>query len=314
MPRALGVTAVVLRLAKDGEEEADTPFSFAASDVETLTERYELTLDTAELCGREKAGLFYYRLLFVRRADTLFSDTRNNVDFELVPYGGTPFRLLIHEPDYAPPAWFGEGVMYHVFVDRFYRGEGETHRRTGDRAPEINPDWKGGVPQFAPYPGAPLSNHVHFGGNLWGVAQKLDYLADLGVKVLYLSPIFEAYSNHKYDTGDYLRVDGGFGGEAALDHLIEAATARGIHIVLDGVFNHTGDDSRYFDRYGLYGTDGALRRENSPYRDWFCFRQYPDEYESWWGIDIMSSRDEGLRLLHGLATNLATSLQTPQEA
>ena len=287
MPRALGVTAVVLRLAKDGEEEADTPFSFAASDVETLTERYELTLDTAELCGREKAGLFYYRLLFVRRADTLFSDTRNNVDFELVSHGGTPFRLLIHEPDYAPPAWFGEGVMYHVFVDRFYRGEGETHRRTGDRAPEINPDWEGGVPQFAPYPGAPLSNHVHFGGNLWGVAQKLDYLADLGVKVLYLSPIFEAYSNHKYDTGDYLRVDGGFGGEAALDHLIKAATARGIHIVLDGVFNHTGDDSRYFDRYGLYGTDGALQREDSPYRDWFCFRQYPDEYESWWGIDIM---------------------------
>ncbi len=286
-PRALGVTAVVLRLNRDGEAEHDTPFTFCATDPVVVTDRYELTLDTAALCAPDAAGLFYYRLLLVRSADTLFSDSLNNVDFDLVSHGGAAFRLLVHEPSYAPPAWFGEGVMYHVFVDRFCRGEGETYRRTGDRAPEINPDWEGGIPQYPPYPGAPLSNHIHFGGNLWGVAEKLDYLAALGVKVIYLSPIFEAYSNHKYDTGDYLTVDGGFGGEPALDHLIAEATARGIHIILDGVFNHTGDDSRYFDRYGLYGNTGALQSPDSPYRDWFCFRSYPDEYECWWGIPIL---------------------------
>ncbi len=289
-PRVLGATAVVLRLARDGEAEVDTPFDFVSSDPVTLTDRYELMLDTAALCGADACGLFYYRLLFVRRADTLFSDSYNNVDFELVPHGGAAFRLLVHEPDFAPPVWFGEGVMYHVFVDRFCRGEGETARRTGERAPEIDPDWEEGIPQYAPYPGAELSNHIHFGGNLWGVAEKLNYLASLGVKVIYLSPIFEAYSNHKYDTGNYLRVDGGFGGEPALDHLIAEATARGMHIILDGVFNHTGDDSLYFDRYGLYGdadAPGALQSPASPYRDWFCFKNYPDEYESWWGIPIM---------------------------
>ncbi len=286
-PRMLGASTVVLRLARDGEEERDTPFAFVSSDPASLIDRYELTLDTAALCGEDSCGLFYYRLLLVRRADTLFSDSRNNVDFDLVYHGGTPFRLLVHEPDFAPPAWFGEGVMYHVFVDRFCRGEGETVRRTGTRAPEFDPDWENGIPQYAPYPGAELSNHIHFGGNLWGVCEKLDYLASLGVKVIYLSPIFEAYSNHKYDTGDYLRVDGGFGGDPALEALIEAASARGMHIVLDGVFNHTGDDSRYFDRYGLYGGAGALQSEASPYRDWYCFKNYPNEYESWWGIPIM---------------------------
>ncbi len=291
-PRALGVTAVVLRLAPDGGVETDTPFVFTATDPETLTDRYELTLDTAALCETNACGLFYYRLLFVRRADTLFSDSLNNVDFDLVAHGGSAFRLLVHEPDFAPPAWFGEGVMYHVFVDRFCRGAGETIRREGERAPAMNPDWATGIPQYAPYPGAPVTNHIHFGGNLWGVAEKLDYLAALGVKVIYLSPIFEAYSNHKYDTGNYLSVDGGFGGDAALEHLIEKATARGMRIVLDGVFNHTGDDSLYFDRYGVYAADGAesvgaLQSPASPFRDWFCFKTYPDEYECWWGIDIM---------------------------
>ncbi len=288
-PRVLGVTAVVLRLCRDGEAEHDTPFAFMESDPATLTDRYALPLDTATLCGEEGCGLFYYRLLLVRNGDTLFSDSINNVDGEWVSHGGAPYRLLIHEAAYTPPAWFGEGVMYHVFVDRFMRGEGETHRRTGERAPAINADWENGIPQYPPYPGAPLSNHIHFGGNLWGVAEKLDYLASLGVKVIYLSPIFEAYSNHKYDTGDYLCVDGGFGGEPALDALIEKAAARSMHIILDGVFNHTGDDSRYFDRYGLYKdqTSGALQSPDSPYRDWFCFRNYPDEYESWWGIPIL---------------------------
>ena len=286
-PRTLGASAVVLRLWQDGRTEQDTPFEFSDGDIATLTDTYELTLDTDALCGANPSGLFYYRLLFVRRGDTLFSDSVNNVDFELISHDGNPFRLLVHEADYAAPAWFGEGVMYHVFVDRFAKGEGETHPRTGERAPAYNPDWENGIPQYPERPGIPFTNHVHFGGNLWGVAEKLDYLASLGVKVIYLSPIFEAYSNHKYDTGDYMTVDGGFGGEPALDNLIAKAKEYGMRIVLDGVFNHTGDDSRYFNRYGLYPTVGAVQEEDSPYHKWFCFREFPDEYESWWGISIL---------------------------
>ena len=286
-PRTLGASAVVLRINRDGEAEQDTPFEFVSEDVNTLTDTYELSLDTAALCGDEPSGLFYYRLLFVRRSDTLFSNSINNVDFELTSYGGCPFRMLVHETTYMTPDWFGDGVMYHVFVDRFAKGEGEIHRREGERAPEINPDWEEGIPQYPEYPGAHLTNHIHFGGNLWGVAEKLDYLASLGVKVIYLSPIFEAYSNHKYDTGDYMTVDGGFGGEPALDNLIAKANEYGMKIVLDGVFNHTGDDSRYFNRYGLYPTVGAVQDEDSSYYDWYHFRKFPDEYESWWGIPIL---------------------------
>lgn len=292
-PRTLGATAVVLRLNRDGEESTDTPMSYVGGGDDLLIDRYELDIDTAALCGEAPSGLFYYRFLFVRGWDTLFSDSVNNVDMELTAHGGSAYRLLVYEADYHTPAWFGEGVMYHVFVDRFCRGAGETYRRTGERAPEINPDWERGIPQYPAYPGAHLTNHIHFGGNLWGVAEKLDYLASLGVKVIYLSPIFEAYSNHKYDTGDYLRVDGGFGGEPALDNLLRQASERGMKVILDGVFNHTGDDSLYFDRYHLYPGEGAYESEDSPYHDWYHFRHYPDEYESWWGIPILPKLNHG---------------------
>lgn len=286
-PRTLGATAIVLRLNRDGGEESDTPFTFISNDPDTLMDRYELIVDTAALCGDDPSGLFFYRLLFVRHVDTLFTDSLNNVDFEVVPGGGTNFRMLIHEAGYTVPAWFGDGVMYHVFVDRFCRGVGAIRRRRGERAPEIEQDWENGIPQYAEKPGDFLSNHVHFGGNLWGVAEKLDYLAALGVKVIYLSPIFEAYSNHKYDTGDYLKVDGGFGGDEALDNLIAEARARGMSIILDGVFNHTGDDSLYFNRYGLYDSDGDYMNETSTFHNWYHFRKFPNEYESWWGIDVL---------------------------
>lgn len=286
-PRRLGVTAVVLRLNRDGEAAADTPFAFRDSDYESGNDTYELTLDTAALCGEERSGLFFYRLLLVRRQDTLFTDSHNNVDFDLGADGGSAFRLLIYDPSDPVPAWFGRGVMYHVFVDRFARGEGEVSYPSGERGAILEPDWAHGIPPFAERQGDSLANNTFFGGNLWGVAEKLDYLSALGVTVLYLSPIFRAYSNHKYDTGDYLAVDDGFGGESALDHLLEAAHARGMAVVLDGVFNHTGDDSRSFNRYGTYPEVGAYQSPDSPYRNWYEFSAWPEQYASWWGIPIL---------------------------
>ena len=109
----------------------------------------------------------------------------------------------------------------------------------------------------------------------------------MGVTTLYLSPVFKAYSNHKYDTGDYMQVDEMFGGEAALDHLIERAKQYGMRLILDGVFNHTGDDSRYFNRYGKYDSIGAYQSAQSPYYGWYCFDAFPHSYRSWWGIEIL---------------------------
>jgi len=282
VPRRLGASAVVLRLCRDGEADVDYPLTF--TDTEAGVDRYTLSLPLSPLCGEEGRGLFFYEFLFLRGLDTLFTDTHNNVDFTLSTASATRFRLLVHRADFAVPTWFAESIMYHVFVDRFCRGEGKVGMREDA---ELNEDWETGIPQFPEIPGDRLSNHIHFGGNLWGVAQKLDYLQTLGVNVLYLSPVFRAYSNHKYDTGDYTVIDDLFGGEEAFDHLLAEAKARKMRVILDGVFNHTGDDSRYFDRYGKYNGTGAYSNPDSPYRDWFPFKNYPKDYESWWGIDIL---------------------------
>lgn len=282
VPRRLGTSAVVLRLCEDGSADCDRPMRFVKT--EGGVDTYELTLNTVALCGDAGEGLFYYEILFLRGWDTLFTHTENNVTFTLGSRSDGRFLLLLHKKDFDTPAWFKGNIMYHVFVDRFYRGEGTV----GTREDAIlNEDWQNGVPQYPEKNGDAFSNNVFFGGNLWGVAEKLDYLQSLGVGVIYLSPIFQAYSNHKYDTGDYLTVDAMFGGEEAFDNLLEKAAEKGIRVILDGVFNHTGDDSRYFDRYGKYGGTGAYSNPDSPFRDWFRFRRYPQEYETWWGIQIL---------------------------
>ena len=281
-PRALGARAVVIRWEKDGEAFRDYNLSFAAT--QNGYDEYQIQMDlSSELCGGED-GLFYYEFLFLRDEDTLFSRTPNNMDMTLGAYSAEKFRLLVHRKDYHVPDWFAGGVMYHIFVDRFYRGNGIVALRNDAI---LNEDWEGGVRQFAPYPGAPVANNEFFGGNLWGIAEKLDYLSSLGVTILYLSPIFKAYSNHKYDTGDYMTVDEMFGGEEALDHLIQRAKEKGIRIILDGVFNHTGNDSLYFNRYGKYDSIGAYQSEDSPYHSWYCFKSFPDSYDAWWDIEIL---------------------------
>ena len=282
VPHTLGQSGVVLRGNCDGCGDVDEPLTvYTKNDTETV---YTCTLDTRKLCRGEKSGLYYYEFLFLKGFDTQFTESINNVDFYLSRSSGARFRLLIFEDSYTTPSWFGKGVMYHIFVDRFCRGQGEVGTREDAT---VNPDWEGGIPQYAPYPGAPVSNNVFFGGNLWGVAQKLDYLQALGVKVIYLSPVFKAYSNHKYDTGDYEHVDEMFGGDEAFAHLLQKAKEKGMRIVLDGVFNHTGDDSRYFNRYGKYEGTGAYQSPDSAYASWYDFKSHPDEYDCWWGIPIL---------------------------
>ncbi len=292
VPREMGAMGVVLRIARDGEGDVDHPFAFADSRVGRDT--YRLSLSLAELCAPKTHGLFYYELLFLRGADTLFTDTAaDNVRFALSRESRGRFRLLVSEPGYKTPAWFHGKTMYHIFVDRFAPRGG-----TRPEGAVYHEDWHGEIEQFGAYPGAPVANNEFFGGTLLGVIDKLDYLKKLGVGVIYLSPIFKSPSNHKYDTGDYETVDPQFGGREALDALIAAAKERGIGVMLDGVFNHTGDDSRYFDRHGNYGGNGAYRSPTSPYRDWFYFKKYPKKYECWWDIPILPKLNLGNPAVH----------------
>ena len=284
--RRLGASGAVMRICRDGDRDADISFSFESSD--NIFDKYTLSLDTAALCSPDGYGLFYYEILLLRGYNTLFTSSINNLDFELSEKEGARFRLLVYEKNFTTPKSFGKGVMYHIFVDRFYRGEGEKAQNLPVRRDAVsNNDWDHGIPQFAEKPGDNIANNEFFGGNLWGIAEKLGYLKSLGVTYIYLSPIFEAYSNHKYDTGDYMKTDEMFGGDEALAHLISQAKKEGIGIILDGVFNHTGDDSIYFNKYKRYGDGGAYNDSESNYYNWYIFRNWPDEYECWWGIKIL---------------------------
>ncbi len=282
IPRVLGITYPTIRIARDGEEIRDFPMEFAG--IFDGSDRFNITLDLEKLCENEHSGLFYYDFLFPLGEKKLFSETFDNINMELSEFEGSKFRLLVYEDGFDTPKWFKGGIMYHIFVDRFARGSFSAPLREDA---EINEDWENGIPQYGEYPGAFVKNNVFFGGNLVGIKEKLPYLKSLGVTVIYLSPIFKAYSNHKYDTGDYMQVDEMFGGDEALKTLITEAEKCGMKIILDGVFNHTGDNSKYFNKYGKYDSVGAYQSKKSEYYGWYHWKEHTDSYECWWGIPIL---------------------------
>ena len=279
LQRKSGIHSICLRIKNDIGDDVDIPFEFVSTALGI--DEYSCELDLSSMCDGD--GLLYYELLFLRGNETLYTDSINNVDFELSEKSATRFRLLVYKNDFDTPNWFKGKTMYHIFVDRFRRS-GRTPFLRDDAL--LDKDWDNGIPQYSKEIGDDLANNVFFGGDIWGIIEKLDYIKGIGADVIYLSPVFKAYSNHKYDTGDYNSIDETFGGNEAFDELIKEADKKGIRVILDGVFNHSGDDSLYFDKYGKYGSKGAYSDPSSPYRDWYKFKSYPDEYESWWGIKI----------------------------
>ena len=217
----------------------------------------------------QKTGLYFLKLNA--------NSSRGNQQFTT--------QLTVYKKGYKTPEWLKGGIMYQIFCDRFAKSE--KHTLDLKKGALYYSDWENGIPQYPEKPGDPLKNNCFFGGSLYGIIEKLDYLQSLGVNTLYLNPIFDAASNHKYDTGDYLKVDQMFGGDKALDELIAELKKRKMHLILDGVFNHTGDDSVYFNKYGNYDSVGAYQDKSSPYYDWFDFKNYPDEYLCWWGVTIL---------------------------
>lgn len=131
-------------------------------------------------------------------------------------------------------------------------------------------------------------NNDFFGGDICGIEKKLPYISSLGVNCIYINPIFEAHSNHRYDTADYEKIDPLAGTEDDLKHLCKTAKEKyGISVVLDGVFSHTGCDSKYFNMYSRYDTLGAYNSKKSPYFSWYKFIKWPDDYHAWWGIKLL---------------------------
>ena len=210
----------------------------------------------------------------------------------------TPFRLTVALKDFETPAWFRRSVMYQVFPDRFAFSEDDTaakgveyHRSMGQFADlheslEEPVRWQPRAFEKA------YSPDDFYGGTFKGIEQKLPYLKELGISCLYLNPIVEARSNHRYDTSDYCRPDPILGSMEDFESLCAAAKEQGIRLILDGVFSHTGADSVYFNRYGNYPGKGACQGKDSPYYSWYDFRSFPDDYRCWWGFEDLPEVDE----------------------
>ncbi|MCX8130372.1 MAG: alpha-glycosidase [Clostridia bacterium] len=151
---------------------------------------------------------------------------------------------------FRTPDWVSDAIVYHIFPERFCDGDASNN-------PENAVPW-----------GSTPTGHNFMGGDLKGIAEKIEYIADLGVNMIYLNPIFESCSNHKYDTTDYFKIDPQFGDLDDLKNLVKRCHEKGIRIILDGVFNHCGILSGQFQ-------DVIEKGEKSQYKDWFFIENYP---------------------------------------
>jgi 4-alpha-glucanotransferase len=189
------------------------------------------------------------------------------------------------------PDWYKRGIMYQVFVDRFFNCHPNGFFRYPRKNALLHARWSD-QPVYIKDKLGKVTDWDFFGGTLQGVIEKLPYFKELGVSILYFNPIFDAPSNHKYDTANYHRIDPMYGDEAVFKGLIETAQKLGISIILDGVFSHTGSDSIYFNKYGNYPGVGAYQSSDSPYYNWYKFNKDHNEYKAWWGVDSLPEVNE----------------------
>ena len=236
----------------------------------------------------QKTGLYFYH--FELRTSRGRSVLKKDLGGEARAGAREDWQLTVYDGAYKTPDWLAGGILYQIFPDRFAFSGKAKENVPADRTLHENwldqPDWK-------PNAQGIVTNSDFFGGDLKGIEEKLDYLASLGVTCIYLNPIFESHSNHRYDTANYEKIDPLLGDEEDFRSLCAAAKERNIHVLLDGVFSHTGSDSIYFNREGRYGDGGAYRSQSSPYYPWYSFRSWPNDYECWWNfITLPNVREE----------------------
>lgn len=200
------------------------------------------------------------------------------------------WQQTVYDGSASTPDWFGRGVTYQIFPDRFRRtAVPDPAGMPGCRT--VHQNWEEGM-EYLPDEKGEIRNRDFFGGSLAGVEEKLDYLKSLGVGTIYFCPIFESDSNHRYNTGDYEKIDPMLGSEEDFRRLCRKAHELGIRVMLDGVFNHTGSNSRYFNADGTYPDLGAFQSRESPYYPWYAFLFWPHRYDAWWGVKTLPAVNE----------------------
>ena len=198
---------------------------------------------------------------------------------------GDLWQLSCVPQDFHTPDWAKGATIYQIFPDRFCKSgncdlTGKLEPYTVHKSWYEEVDWK-------PPPEGVVLNNDFYGGNFKGITEKLDYLQSLGVTLIYLNPISKSFSTHRYDTGDYKVPDPMLGTEADFRELCYQAHARGLRIILDGVYSHTGSNSPYFNREGAFDSVGAYNSKESPYYSWYTFYNWPHSYHSWWNFDTL---------------------------
>ena len=235
----------------------------------------------------EKTGLFFYYFEIISwRGPIRLSRVMGG---EAVLGGCERWQLTVYRHDYVSPDWLAGGILYQIFPDRFFSSGTEKAGVPEDR--HFHEGWLE-EPEWRPNERGEVLNKDFFGGDLRGIEEKLPYLKKLGVTCLYLNPIFESHSNHRYDTADYSRIDPVLGTEEDFCRLAEKARALGIRLMLDGVFSHTGSDSVYFNKEGRYPSAGACQSQDSPYYSWYTYHHWPDRYDCWWGFPTLPNVTE----------------------
>lgn len=281
VPCTIGCEAPKMVLHKDGQ----APSLFVMQKNDTKDGR---DIFSVALCLKE-TGLYHYYFDLYKNYIKLFY-TQGGKNY-CTTDNGEKWQLTVYEKDFSTPSWLCGAVMYQIFPDRFYEGikqrplpfDGRVYRADKENEPYFWPN-----EQHEGY-----LNMDYYGGDFAGIQKKLPYLKELGITCIYLNPIFEAHSNHRYNTADYMKPDPALGTAEDFKQLCNAAKKCGIGIILDGVFSHTGSDSVYFNREGRYQSLGAYQGENSPYRGWYEFSDaYSHGYRSWWGFETLPEVNE----------------------
>ena len=275
IPASVGTTKVVCNFQReDGSHVKDVELKLEATRGAYEIYRGQFTLENPDL-------YFYY-----------FRITNKDGSFRLFKQGddtnmeaGSLWQLSCVPADFQTPEWARGATIYQVFPDRFHKS-GDCDLTGKLETYTVHPNWYEEV-DWRPTPDGTVLNNDFFGGNFKGITEKMDYIASLGTTILYLNPISKSFSNHRYDTGDYKTPDPMLGTEEDFSALCKAAHDRGIRVILDGVYSHTGSNSRYFNREKAFDDIGAHNSKESPYYSWFTFYQWPNAYHSWWNFDTL---------------------------
>ena len=276
VPNSVGTIGAECIFCPDGGgQELSFPLTFEKKDGPYDIWKGDFSID--------RTGLFFYYFRIHKQEGSfrLFKQG-NDTNME----AGNCWQLSIVPADFTTPDWAKGAIIYQVFPDRFYKS-GKCDL-TGKLKPyTVHKNWNEEV-EWRPNEGGEVLNNDFYGGNFKGITAKMDYIASLGTSILYLNPISKSFSNHRYDTGDYKTPDPMLGTESDFTAMCRAAHDRGIKVILDGVYSHTGSDSLYFDKYGSFGgKEGAYCTKDSPYYSWYTFHNYPNTYNGWWGFDTL---------------------------